>query len=256
VAVQQRAQQRLTQVYRRKAKHYDITSRLSPVPGYPEQAQRRRAVRALALRPGATVIDVACGTGRNFAAIEAAIGPRGRIVGVDLTDAMLEQAERRVDRNGWRNVELVQADAAEFHFPAAAHAIVSTYALTQVPEAAEVIARGAAALTPGGRWVVLDLQLPAAAPRSLLRLGASLVRPFASIDEWLARRPWDTIHAAMRAELDDLSWTQLCFGTAFLAVGSRGGVDSSTTRAPRAAGVQPRGDCRATFGASVLDHPA
>jgi demethylmenaquinone methyltransferase/2-methoxy-6-polyprenyl-1,4-benzoquinol methylase len=256
VAVQQRAQERLTDVYRRKAKHYDLTSRLSPVPGYPEQAQRRRAVRALGLRPGDTVVDVACGTGRNFPLLEAVIGPRGRIVGVDLTDAMLEQAHRRVARHGWRNVSLVHADAAEFDFPRGVHAVVSTYALTQVPESADVIAHGAAALSSRGRWVALDLQVPAAAPRCVLRLGAAIARPFASIDEWLARRPWETIRAAMQAELDELTWTELCFGTAFLAVGSRGGVDSSSTRASRAPGVQPRGDCRGTLGAGVLDHPA
>jgi demethylmenaquinone methyltransferase/2-methoxy-6-polyprenyl-1,4-benzoquinol methylase len=36
------------------------------------------------------------------------------------------------------------------------------------------------------------------------------------------RRPWEAIRAAMQAELADLSWTELFFGTAFLAVGSRG----------------------------------
>jgi demethylmenaquinone methyltransferase/2-methoxy-6-polyprenyl-1,4-benzoquinol methylase len=47
------------------------------------------------------------------------------------------------------------------------------------------------------------------------------VRPFASIDEWLMRRPWEAIRAAMQAELADSSWTELFFGTAFLAAGSR-----------------------------------
>jgi demethylmenaquinone methyltransferase/2-methoxy-6-polyprenyl-1,4-benzoquinol methylase len=166
-------------------------------------------------------VDIACGTGRNFALIEAAIGPRGRIVGVDLTDAMLAQAQTRIARNGWHNVRLVQADAVDFEFPAAVDAILCSYALTQVPECAEVIAHGAAALTDGGRWVVLDLKLPGAAPQWLTRLGAAALRRFASIDEWLSRRPWDTIHAAMQQELTDVSWTELSFGTAFLAVGSR-----------------------------------
>ena len=47
------------------------------------------------------------------------------------------------------------------------------------------------------------------------------MRPFASIDEWTARRPWEEIRAAMEAELTDASWTELFFGTAFLAAGSR-----------------------------------
>jgi demethylmenaquinone methyltransferase/2-methoxy-6-polyprenyl-1,4-benzoquinol methylase len=48
------------------------------------------------------------------------------------------------------------------------------------------------------------------------------VRPFASIDDWITRRPWDAIRAAMQEELADLSWTELSLGTAYLAAGSRG----------------------------------
>jgi ubiquinone/menaquinone biosynthesis C-methylase UbiE len=216
-----RTQERLVETYRKKAKHYDITSRLYPAPGYPQRGQRRRAVDALRLRPGDTVIDVACGTGLNFPLIQKLIGPAGRIVGVDLTDAMLDRAYDRVATNGWSNVSLVQADAVEFDFPTEVDAILSTYALTQVPGCAEVIARGAAALSEGGRWVVLDLKVPAGVPRRLAQLGTAVVRPFASIDEWIARRPWAAIRLAMQEELDDFSWTELLFGTAFLAAGSR-----------------------------------
>jgi demethylmenaquinone methyltransferase/2-methoxy-6-polyprenyl-1,4-benzoquinol methylase len=213
--------ERLIEVYRKKAKHYDVTSRLYPAPGYPQRGQRRRAVEALGLRPGDTVVDMACGTGLNFQLLEEAIGADGRIVGVDLTDAMLAQARRRIETNGWSNVRLEQADAAEFEFPPEVDAIVSTYALSQVPECREVIAHGAAALSPGGRWVVLDLKVPDKAPRRLAQLGVAAVRPFASIEEWIARRPWEAIRTAMEDELADVTWTELCFGTAFLAAGSR-----------------------------------
>jgi ubiquinone/menaquinone biosynthesis C-methylase UbiE len=215
-----RPQERLIETYRKRAKHYDVTSRLYPVPGYPQRAQRLQAVRALGLRPGATVIDMACGTGLNFRLLEEVIGPGGRIVGVDLTDAMLARAQDRIKANGWSNVSLVQADAAGFDFPAGADAILSTYALTQVPECAEVIAHGAKALSPGGRWVVLDLKVPGNTPRWLAQLGIAMVRPFASIDEWTMRRPWEAIRGAVQQELADPSWTELFFGTAFLAAGS------------------------------------
>jgi demethylmenaquinone methyltransferase/2-methoxy-6-polyprenyl-1,4-benzoquinol methylase len=212
----------LIETYRKKARHYDITSRLYPLPGYPQRAQRLRAVQALGLRPGDSVVDIACGTGLNFSLIEQAIGPGGRIVGVDLTDAMLAQAQHRIETNGWSNVSLAQADAAEFDFPTEVDAILSTYALSQVPECGDVIVHGAAALSPGGRWVVLDLHAPDNVPRWLAKLGVALVRPFASIDEWIGRRPWDDIRAAMEDRLTDLSWSELFFGTAFLAAGSRG----------------------------------
>jgi ubiquinone/menaquinone biosynthesis C-methylase UbiE len=217
-----RTREHLIETYRKKAKHYDATSWLYPVPGYPHRAQRRRAVQALGLRAGDSVIDVACGTGDNFPLIEEAIGPDGRIVGVDMTDAMLACAQDRIEKHGWSNISLVQSDAAAFEFPAEVNAILSTYALTQVPECAKVIANGTAALSQSGRWVVVDLKIPAKTPGWLTQLGTATVRPFASIDEWKMRRPWDAIRGAMAEELASTSWTELFFGTAFLAVGSRG----------------------------------
>src|ERR1700727_2697156 len=97
----------LIEIYRKKAKHYDITSRLYPAPGYPQRTQRLRAVQALGLRTGDTVIDIACGTGLNFPLLQKAVGPGGRIVGVDLTDAMLARAQDRIKARGRRHVRLV-----------------------------------------------------------------------------------------------------------------------------------------------------
>lgn len=208
--------ERLIMMYRKKAKHYDITSRL-----YPERAQRLRAVQALGLRAGDSVVDIACGTGLNFPLLEEVIGPDGRIIGVDLTDAMLAQAQDRIARNGWRNIDLVHADAVDFDFPTGVDGILSTYALSHVPESARVIAHGAAALAVGGRWVVVDRKVPDNTPRWIAQLGIATVRPFASIDEWVTRRPWEAIRAAMQEELAEFSWTELFFGSAFLAAGSR-----------------------------------
>src|ERR1700747_2117486 len=112
-----RRREHLIETYRKKAKHYDITSRLYPAPGYPQRTQRLRAVRALRLRPGDTVVDMACGTGLNFALLEKVVGPGGRIVGVDLTDAMLARAQDRIKKNAWSNVSLVQAEPGGFAFP-------------------------------------------------------------------------------------------------------------------------------------------
>jgi demethylmenaquinone methyltransferase/2-methoxy-6-polyprenyl-1,4-benzoquinol methylase len=216
-----RRHEHLIETYRKKARHYDLTSRLYPVPGYPQRAQRLLTVQALRLRPGDTVVDMACGTGLNFSLIERAIGPGGRIIGVDLTDAMLAHAQLRVGANGWSNVSLVQSDAASFEFPAGVDGIMSTYALSQVPEVAEVIAHGAAALSEGRRWAVLDLKVPDRTPGWLTQLGTATMRPFAWIDEWVMRRPWAAIRTAMQEELADPAWTELFFGSAFLAAGSK-----------------------------------
>src|SRR5439155_19326118 len=124
-----------------------------------------------------------------------------------VTDAMIDQESDRIETNDWSNVSVVHAEAAEFDFKGEIDAILSTYALTQVPECGEVIARGAAALSYGGRWAVLDRKVPDSTPRWLAQLGIATVGPFASIDEWIARRPWKAIRAAMQETLVEVSWT-------------------------------------------------
>ncbi|MBX6749640.1 MAG: methyltransferase domain-containing protein [Micromonosporaceae bacterium] len=224
----------MIEIYRKKAKHYDLISRL-----YSERPQRLRAVQALGLRAGDTVIDLGCGTGLNFPLIEEVIGADGRIVGVDLSDAMLARARDRIARHGWRNIRLVQADAVDFDFPTGVSGVLSTYALSQMPECAQIIAHGAAALANGGRWVVLDRKIPDAIPSWLARLGTATVRPFAAIDEWITRRPWESIRAAMQEEMSELSWTELSFGSAFLAVGSPG-TDNSDALPDKSQLGEPR----------------
>ncbi len=89
------------------ARIYDIASLEWPIyrPG------RQAGIEHLDLQPGDRVLDLGCGTGLNFADLDAAIGPTGTIVGVDLSASMLARAYARVQRNCWSNVSLVQANA-------------------------------------------------------------------------------------------------------------------------------------------------
>jgi demethylmenaquinone methyltransferase/2-methoxy-6-polyprenyl-1,4-benzoquinol methylase len=69
---------------------------------------------------------------------------------------------------------------------------------------------------------VLDVKVPDDIPGWLARLGIATVGRFTSLEEWIVRRPWEEIRLAMQATLADLSWTELFFGVAYLAAGSRG----------------------------------
>jgi demethylmenaquinone methyltransferase / 2-methoxy-6-polyprenyl-1,4-benzoquinol methylase len=55
---------------------------------------RRATVRAARLSAGGSALDVACGTGKLTAALAAAVGPEGRVLGIDLSPAMLGEARR------------------------------------------------------------------------------------------------------------------------------------------------------------------
>jgi demethylmenaquinone methyltransferase/2-methoxy-6-polyprenyl-1,4-benzoquinol methylase len=134
---------------------------------------------------------------------------------------MLAQAQRRIESGGWSNISLVQADATEFEFPTGIDSILASYAHSLLPDCAGVIARGAAALSEGGRWVVLDVKVPDYAPRWLTRLGIATIGRSTALEEWTVRRPWEEIRVAMQDTLAEFSWTELFFGIAYLAAGSR-----------------------------------
>lgn len=118
---------------------------------------RRRAVRALQLRPESTVLEIGCGTGLNFRyVLDLLDAERGRLVGVDFSPDMLRRAERRLAARGWRNVELVEADASKLDLDRSFDGILFAYSLTMIPDWPAALERARAHLKPGGRLVVLD----------------------------------------------------------------------------------------------------
>ena len=183
---------------------------------------RREAVKRLHLKRGDLVADIGCGTGLNFALLQEAIGPEGRIIGVDLTDAMLEQARRRIAKAGWRNVELAQADAASYEFPAQVDGILSTFALTFIPQTKLVIQNGSRALAPGARWVVLDMAWPRAWPVWFHHLLFFLrLSRYGITGEVVRRRPWQTVWSTMRQSLVEVKRQSFWMGFFYLAWGKQ-----------------------------------
>lgn len=76
------------------------------------------AVQRLELRPGDHVLDIGCGTGLSFAPLVEAVGPSGRVTGVDVSDEMTDLARARISDAGWDNVEIVVGGAATAALPA------------------------------------------------------------------------------------------------------------------------------------------
>lgn len=201
--------------YQRLAGAYDRSIILLRLCGFRERRYRRLAVAAVALQPGDTVIDLGCGTGRNLALLRAAVGAHGRVIGVDLTEAMVEQARQRVHAAGWQNVKLVVADAASYAFPNGVNAVLSTFAVTLAPTYDDILRRAAAALAPGGRLAVLDLKLPERWPTWLVRFAAWLNRPYGVTLELGERHPWESV----RRYTEERAFREFYFGALYLSVG-------------------------------------
>jgi demethylmenaquinone methyltransferase/2-methoxy-6-polyprenyl-1,4-benzoquinol methylase len=208
----------VVELYRRRAARYDLTSHLYWFIGYPVDRYRREGVDALRLRPGDSVVELGCGTGHNLPLLREAVGAGGRVIGVDLTDAMLAHARRRVERAGWRNVELVQSDMAAFPWPPRVDGVLSTYALTIVSGFDDVVRRGAAALGPGKRMVVVDLKAPKAWPRWVIRAVVMLVQPFGVTLGLAERHPWESI----RRYFNFVEVREHYLGTTYVAIGESG----------------------------------
>jgi SAM-dependent methyltransferase len=198
----------------------DFVSSLAYVVGFRDGAYRRRAVDLLGLAKGDRVVELGCGTGRNFPLLERAVGPDGEIIAVDLSEAMLVRARRRADRHGWSNVELVHGDVATYEYPAPVDAVLSTYTLVILPGYDLVIERAFAALRDGRRCVVLDQKLPTGPAAHLVPLLDLLSRPLDYSGALGERRLWESIerHAgSVRVE-------EFYFGFVYLAVGEKNAV--------------------------------
>lgn len=212
------------QAYRKRAGRYDFSVSLfnlfSPF-GFNPEGWRSEAVRALDLKRGDTVVDIGCGTGLNFSLLQKAIGPEGKITGVDLSDAMLAQAQQRVAEYEWKNVELVHADATRFEFPANIDGILSTYALTLIPECAQVICNGCEALSAGSRWAVLDMAWPAGWPE-WWRHVLFFLQSYGVTGEVVRRRPWEIVWRTMEQHLTDVTQKKFWMGFLYLAAGRKG----------------------------------
>lgn len=196
---------------------HDFASRCAYAIGFRDRAYRQRAVDALRLAKGDRVVEMGCGSGRNFALLERAVGPGGAVIAVDLSEAMLARARKRAARHGWSNVELVQSDAACYDFPASVDGVLSTYTLVVLPEYDRVIERACRALKEGKRCVVLDQKLPSGRASRLVPLLDLLSRPLDYSRIVGERRLWESI----RRHAGNVRVEEYYFGFVYMAVGEK-----------------------------------
>jgi demethylmenaquinone methyltransferase/2-methoxy-6-polyprenyl-1,4-benzoquinol methylase len=190
--------EQMIRLYRNRAKNYDWAANLYYLIGFREWRQRREAVQSLGLHSGDTVVEIGCGTGLNFGLLQEAVGVSGKIIGVDATDAMLAQAERRVQKYEWSNVTLVLSDARSFHFLEGTSGILSTYALSIMPDVEDLIEHSERSLKAGGHLSILDLQVPDWIPSWLVPSVISFVKPFGATMKWVRHKPWETIQNTVK----------------------------------------------------------
>lgn len=179
----------VTRIYDRWAPLYDVVfGRLFDHP--------RRAAIAAADRSGARVLEVGVGTGLSLPLYRAA----SRVVGIDISEAMLERARRRVATLGLAHVEDLRVmDAQALGFDGASFDVVTAqYVVNTVPDADVALDEFTRVLRPGGELIVVNrigaesgirLKTEKLLQPLVRRLGWQSEFPWARFESWLQRTP-------------------------------------------------------------------
>jgi arsenite methyltransferase len=122
------------------------------------------------LRPGERAVDVGCGVGMDSLIAGRMVGPEGRVIGVDMTQVMLEKARAAAEEAGLGNVEFHQSYAEELPVPDGwADVVISNGVLNLMPDKAAVLDEMFRVLRPDGRLQIGDILVQKAVPESAKR---------------------------------------------------------------------------------------
>jgi SAM-dependent methyltransferase len=127
------------------------------------------------LRAGESVLDLGCGAGIDTLLAASAVGPTGRVVGLDMTPEMVERARRNATAGGFDHVEIHLGLMEEPSLPnGSMDVVISNGVLNLSTRTSRVLAEALRVLKPGGRVSITDLTLTEALPEEVLKSPAAL----------------------------------------------------------------------------------
>jgi phosphatidylethanolamine/phosphatidyl-N-methylethanolamine N-methyltransferase len=110
-------------------------------------------IRSLAIQPGARVLELGVGTGLSLSAYP----DHCQVVGVDLAPDMLEHAQERIMRNGWRHITVKEMNAMDLNLPDSSFDFVTAFhVVSVVPDARRLMQEAQRVCKPGGTIAVIN----------------------------------------------------------------------------------------------------
>jgi ubiquinone/menaquinone biosynthesis C-methylase UbiE len=129
-----------------------------------------------AMRLGETVLDLGSGAGFDCFLAARKVGPAGRVIGVDMTDAMLEKARANAEKTGLSNVEFRKGEIEALPVDdASVDVVISNCVLNLVPDKDQAFRQIHRVLKSGGRLAVSDMAWASEPPASLRKDMEALV---------------------------------------------------------------------------------
>ena len=147
--------------YEGRARWYDWANRLAAIlRGESATNERRKAVGRLDLKRGDRVLEVSVGTGTNLPLLEEQVGPGGRLVGLDISAAMLRRCRQKLRRQGL-SADLTEGEAAHLPFTDQAFdAVFHHGGIAEFGDKRGAIEEMVRVAKPGARVVICDAGLP------------------------------------------------------------------------------------------------
>jgi SAM-dependent methyltransferase len=113
-----------------------------------------------AISEGETVLDLGCGAGLDTVLAARRVGPKGNVIGIDMTPEMMHKAEENCRKLGMENVEFKQGSAEQLSIEdASVDLVLSNGVINLCPDKKRVISEVYRVLRPGGRLYVADITL-------------------------------------------------------------------------------------------------